>query len=166
MIDHFWNLFKSDITFLDLLDKILSEITLLEEKQKKEELVLFIEKYFLIAQKEQEKEKRFIVIDPTWLNGKAHANEDIIPKGSNVGAIVNILKSKMRLPKNKIRKSIGFHLSRAIGDRDGWKCKHCNVDLSKKASAWEVNHIDCNPANNDPKNLELTCRNCNKKYRL
>lgn len=161
----FWSFLRTDFKLLDLLDKMILEINLLEETEKKEELRLFIDKYFLIAQEEQAKQK-FFVIDNTWLTGKVHNNGDVIPKLSNTGAIVNILKAKLRLPKGKIRKSIGSKLTRAIGDRDRWKCKHCDADLSTKTSAWEVNHIDCNPANNDPKNLELTCRNCNKKYRL
>jgi hypothetical protein len=158
-----WDFVKDDFKMLDYLDKMVEEINLLTKEEKKEELRLFIEKYVLIAQKELETEKNYVV-DNIWLTGKVHANNDVIPK--NVGAIVNIIKAQLRIPKRKIRKKVDSHLLRSIGDRDGWKCQICGVDLSHESSAWEVNHIDCNPANNDPKNLELTCRNCNKKYRV
>jgi len=160
---NFWGWINGDFKMLDFLDKMVSETNAFIQLEKKEKLNSFIEKYFLIAQKELDQEKYF-VIDNTWLTAKAHSSGDIIPQNST-SQIVNIIKAKLRVPKRKIRKKIEPALRKSIGDRDGWKCKHCGADLSLKTSSFEVNHIDCNPSNNDPLNLELTCRVCNKKYK-
>ncbi len=158
-----WEYFKSDVNRMQLLGELRGEVKSVVVINNRNDLKLFVEKYFIIAQKEQELEDRFIP-DSTWLIKEAYEHDDKIP--SSAGEIVNILKGKLRVPRLKVRKTISPQLRKDIGDRDGWKCMHCGIDLSKKESASEINHIDCNPSNNDPLNLELTCRNCNKKWRV
>jgi len=158
-----WNYIKDDFEFITILEAIIEEINLNSDQKQKEELDKFIKKYSLLAKEELEKEKHFIP-NTTWLAKKAYENEDLIPKLGNSGQIVQILKANNQMPKRKIRKAINEDLKKSILKRDKWKCQHCGIDLSPIGGAWEINHIDKNPSNNDPTNLELTCRLCNRKW--
>jgi hypothetical protein len=154
-----WVYAKNDFKLLDMLDEIIKKIANENQKQ----IDSFIKKYTSIAQQEQAKEK-YIAVDNTWLNGKLFINKETLPVGLGITVAVCILKSKLRIPNKKVRVGIKKSLRLEIAKRDDWKCQHCNVDLSAESSAWEINHIDKNPSNNDLINLELTCRTCNKKW--
>jgi len=170
---NFWSWIKDDIKFLNYLDNLIMKINEFikqfnekskkqAEEERKEQFKIFIDKYLLIAQKEQ-LENNYFVIDSAWLNKVIFEHGDEIPYGQ-ISNLIQILKGKLRMPLRKIRKKLDPNIRKSIADRDNWKCKHCECDLSLPSSAWEINHIDKNPSNDDPNNLELTCRTCNKKW--
>ena len=46
-------------------------------------------------------------------------------------------------------------IRREILNRDGWRCQRCG-----RPGALEVHHVDGDPGNNDPDNLQAVCRPC------
>jgi len=158
-----WDVLKSDFKLIKLLDEMILKINEFVDEHEREALILFIDKYSLIVKEKREKDKTFLP-DSSWLTLELYMNEDILPAGCYVGPIVHILKAKLRIPMAKQRISLNRNLRLDIAKQFNWKCNHCSIDLSAESSAWEINHIDRNPSNNNPKNLELTCRTCNKKW--
>lgn len=91
---------------------------------------------------------------------------------------------KMNARGSKIRKLCGCgNLAKFEGlDKDGvrryrnrcqvcrqkaWKhrkdyCEHCNKKW-ESGKKFDVDHIDNNPSNNDPSNLQTLCRQCHSK---
>jgi Zn finger protein HypA/HybF involved in hydrogenase expression len=60
------------------------------------------------------------------------------------------------LDRNQIRK--------IISDIAGYNCIKCGIsEWNKKPITLQVNHIDGNPGNNIPSNLELICPNCHSQ---
>ena len=62
-------------------------------------------------------------------------------------------------PIKKSRKGLTTNQRYKILSRDGFKCVMCGV--SAKDSVLNVDHKDCNPANNSMSNLQTLCFNCN-----
>ncbi len=72
--------------------------------------------------------------------------------------IVSEGKGKLRVVYHKENRTAWRHLRQRILERDNFTCRYCGF----RAHKWQfVHHIDGDPKNNDPSNLETICPMCN-----
>ena len=138
-------------------------------KKNKEELKFYVEKYIKIVEKEIIKNPLFLP-DNSWLYSHSlNSNLNNLKEDLSETQIKNINRLIMfRLNiKRKGKKRVNVPKEKRLNvfKRDSGICQICEANLNFKNSAWEIDHLNENPADNRLENLRVLCRKCNKKPR-
>ena len=138
-------------------------------KEYKNLIKFYVLRYIPIVKKKMVKNILFIP-DVCWLSSDImdlnlnNSKENLTDK--QIKDILRLINFRLHIKKKNNRKSVPKELRDKIFQRDKGICQICKCNLNFKNSAWEVDHINENPADsNDITNLRILCRKCNRKPR-